>query len=72
MVQCPEVAELYRDHSDRVIAPAAEYERWQAEENNPTMRAERKTRRIDGLIQDIGKKLERQDQRWATPNLLDD
>lgn len=72
MVQCVEAGVLYRDHPDRLIGPEAEYVRWQEEENNPVIRAERRTRRVDGLIQDIGKKLAVQDKRWATPNLLDD
>lgn len=72
MASCLDVATLYGTNPERVVHPEAEYARWKAEEDNQQIRDERRMIRVDGLIQDIGKKIVRQEARWATPNLLDD
>lgn len=70
MVECAAVAELYK--TGPVLAPEAEYERWQREDNSQAIRDERKQVRVVRVIGEIGEKVALQKERWRTKDLLDD
>ncbi len=70
---CPEYLDLYRTDPVRCLDPDAEYARYQAEDNNPEARAERRDIRLRRRFLDTEQANARQAARWATPkDLLDD
>lgn len=72
ILQCPDYIALYKVDPARALTPEAEWERWQAEENNPEAREAAREERIATRIAESVAKLDKQHSRWATPpDILD-
>jgi hypothetical protein len=73
IMSCPQYVALFQKDPARALTPEAEYERWQAEDNNPEAREAAREARISVRIAESVVKQGNQHTRWATPpDILDD
>jgi len=72
VVSCPDYLKLFKTTPERALEPAAEFVRWQAEDNTKEQRAEAKDTRLAKKFAELDQRRVNQVARWVTPpDILD-
>lgn len=72
ILSCPLYGELFAREPERCLDPAAENERYRAEENTPQARAEQRGERLHQRFSEINRQQAVSASRWARPpDILD-
>lgn len=72
ILHCTRYEHLFHHEPDRALDPAAEHQRYQAEERNPEARAEQRGERLEVRFAAINRHQATSATRWARPpDILD-
>ncbi len=67
IVGCPQYLNLFQEHPDRCLDPAAEYERYRRDDDSPVARAERRGTRLAERFDEINRHYAASRERWQRP-----